>query len=149
MVSSKIITLALAAITSAAIIRRDKTVWQPPANSRWQIVLTGSIPDMSAHKPPIVDVDVFDTQTSAIAQFKQAGQKVICYFSAGTYEDWRPDAGQFSPGDMGAKLPQWKGEQWLNVRSAGVWTVMAARMKMASEKGCDAVDPDNMGTCRV
>jgi hypothetical protein len=47
---------------------------------------------------------------------------------------------------MGVGLPQWPGEFWLDIRQENVWTVMKDRIKLAHEKGCDAIDPDNMGT---
>jgi hypothetical protein len=64
---------------------------------------------------------------------------------AGTSEDWRPDYSSFQDVDKGSGLPDWHGEKWLDIRSASVWAVMANRIKMASDKGCDAIDPDNMG----
>lgn len=73
------------------------------------------------------------------------GKKVICYYSAGSSENWRPDYKDFEQADMGSALEGWAGENWLNIRNANVLNVMKARIKMASEKGCDAIDPDNMG----
>ncbi|PWN32697.1 family 114 glycoside hydrolase, partial [Meira miltonrushii] len=68
----------------------------------------------------------------------------ICYFSAGSYEDWRPDAKKFHKKDLGAPLEGWQGESWLNVRSANVHNIMKARLDLAVKKGCNAVDPDNV-----
>jgi hypothetical protein len=73
-----------------------------------------------------------------------AGRKVICYFSAGSYEDWRSDAKQFPAAALGNALDGWPGENWLDTRSAAVRTIMQARMDLAVSKGCDAVDPDNV-----
>lgn len=44
----------------------------------------------------IYDVDLFDATTAQIAEYKKQGKKVVCYFSAGSFEDWRSDAAQFS-----------------------------------------------------
>lgn len=38
----------------------------------------------------------------------------------------------------------WEGEKWLNTIHAGVRSIMANRVKLAEEKGCQAVDPDNI-----
>lgn len=72
------------------------------------------------------------------------GKKIICYFSAGTSEVWRPDYHLFKVQDQGANLPLWPGEKWLNVRSPDVWQIMQRRIKFAGQQGCDAIDPDNM-----
>jgi hypothetical protein len=39
----------------------------------------------------VVVVDMFDTDASEIAAFKADGHTVVCYYSAGTFEDWRDD----------------------------------------------------------
>jgi hypothetical protein len=38
----------------------------------------------------------------------------------------------------------WEKEKWLNLNSDNVRQIMAKRLELAAEKGCDAVDPDNM-----
>jgi hypothetical protein len=127
----------------------SKLPWVPKVNDTWQIILShppiinkydqSTTPDVS-----IFDIDLFDTPTSTITRLHELGKKVICYFSAGSYEDWRPDAGQFKPEDLGKDLDGWPGEKWLDLRSENVRDIMEKRIKMASEKGCDGVDPDNV-----
>ncbi len=68
----------------------------------------------------------------------------MCYFSAGSYEDWRPDAGDFNSADLGNTLDGWPDERWLDIRSTNVRNIMAARLDLAAQKGCDAVEPDNV-----
>jgi hypothetical protein len=118
---------------------------------RAQIILNGVINTSMPLTPdvPVWDLDMFDTPASAIATLKSKGKFVICYFSAGTYENWRSDASKFNSNDLGKPLASWAGEQWLNVRSNGVKDVMAARIKLAASKGCDAIDPDNIGMPRL
>ena len=76
------------------------------------------------------------------------GQKVVCYFSAGTWESWRPDADQFPDEVLGNRLGKWSRgpnvERWLDIRADVVRAAMRARIAKAQEKGCDAVDPDNV-----
>jgi len=43
----------------------------------------------------IYDVDLFDSTAAQIATYKKAGKKVVCYFSAGSFEDWQSDAKSF------------------------------------------------------
>ncbi len=109
----------------------------------WHIQLQGEID--TGYDVDLYDVDLFDTPESLIASLKAAGKTVICYFSAGTYEEWRPDADTLlSAGALGAPLPDWEGEWWLDIRLDGVREVMQTRLDLAKAKGCDGVDPDNM-----
>ena len=88
---------------------------------------------------------MFNNTAETIHDIQSNGHKVICYFSAGSYEDWRPDADQFQNGtDLGKPLDGWPGEWWLNTTSANVRRIMLSRLDIASKKGCDGVDPDNV-----
>lgn len=112
------------------------------------MILTGVIPDNTVTiQPatiPIFDVDLFYTNKSAISTLHAQGKKVICYFSAGSSEDWRPDDMDFPVADKGPCLNGWAGERYLNIRTQGVFNVMQKRMQLAAEKACDAIDPDNV-----
>lgn len=88
---------------------------------------------------------MYDNPTSTIKKLHSLNRKVICYFSAGSYEDWRTDASKFQKSDYGKPLdPIWVGEWWLDTRSANVRKIMVERMTLAQSKGCDGVDPDNV-----
>jgi len=136
---------------SSVLKRADPSaaLWQPAVGAQWQIVINnnvsvdpfkGSIPS----SPDIWDIDLFNTPKDVFDTLHEQGKKIICYFSAGTGEDWRPDYSQFAPADLGDKLGCWPGERYLNLKSEGVWNIMAARIKLANDKGCDGIDPDNM-----
>ncbi|KAF2669987.1 hypothetical protein BT63DRAFT_432522 [Microthyrium microscopicum] len=90
------------------------------------------------------DLDLFDTPAATIAALKATGKKVLCYLSAGTYEPGRPDSTQLAATTLGAALPAWPDEKWLDVRDPAVLTIMQARIALAASKGCDGIDPDNM-----
>jgi endo-alpha-1,4-polygalactosaminidase (GH114 family) len=100
---------------------------------------TTTIPNVS-----IFDIDLFDTPADTIKHLHNMGKKVICYFSAGSYEDWRPDASEFTKEDLGRGLDGWPGEKWLNLESENVRRIMKSRVDLAKSKGCDGVDPDNV-----
>lgn len=119
--------------------------WQPPPRTTWQIQINGGRIDLS-FEAQAYEVDLFDTPTETIAELHRLGRKVICYFSAGTFEDWRPDAARFDGyGLLGAPLEDWPGERYLDIRRLDVLgPILQARMDLAVEKGCDAVDPDNV-----
>jgi endo-alpha-1,4-polygalactosaminidase (GH114 family) len=119
-----------------------KAIWTPPPGTTWQIQFSGTLD--TAVDVEVYDIDLFDTAQAHIDALKTAGRKVICYFSAGSYEDWRPDKGSFKKADYGKALDNWPGEWWLDVRSQNVKDIMAARMDLAVQKRCDGVDPDNV-----
>jgi hypothetical protein len=123
--------------------------WTPKVNDTWQIILshppllaeadTATTPNVS-----IFDIDLFDTPIETITKLHKLGKKVICYFSAGSYEDWRPDAKEFTDADKGKQLDGWPGEKWINPSSDNVRAIMKRRIELAKSKGCDGVDPDNI-----
>jgi hypothetical protein len=98
----------------------------------------------TSYNATVYDIDLVDASAVTIAQLKAAGRKVVCYFSAGSSEDWRPDYSKFATADKGKALDGWAGEKWLDIRSANVRAVMAARLDLAQSKGCDGVEPDNV-----
>jgi hypothetical protein len=103
----------------------------------------------------IWDIDLWDATPNDISALKKAGKKVICYFSAGTSEAWRPDYNKLQAYNLGKVCKDdgckgsWGGEEWLDIRVGDVRKVMQQRIKLASEKGCDAIDPDNVGTSLI
>lgn len=117
-------------------------IWRPTPGTTWQWQLSGAL-DTSV-SAAVYDVDLFETSASQIAALKAAGRKVICYFSAGSYEPGRPDSASFPAAVKGSVMDGWPDERWLDIRSSAVRTIMAARIDTAVSKGCDAVEPDNV-----
>ncbi len=130
------------------------SVWKPAVGATWQIILQGSLKlDASSTSVTpnveIYDIDLFtNTKNGAdrtvIDALHRLNKKVICYFSAGSYEPNRPDSGKFNDADIGNELNGWPGEHWLNLNSQSVRDIMAARVQLAAKMGCDAIDPDNV-----
>lgn len=92
------------------------------------------------------NLDLFDISSETMQSLRANGTFVMCYFSAGSWEDWRPDASQFPSEVLGNNLQGWPGEKYLDIRSPVVRDLMAARMDLGISKGCDGFDPDNMDT---
>ncbi len=115
----------------------------PPQQASWQIQFTGPLQlDLPVQ---VFDLDLFDTPPEVIARLHQRSVYVMCYFSAGTWEEWRPDADAFPQEVLGKPLEDWPGERWMDIRRLDVLApIMEARMDLAREKGCDGVDPDNV-----
>ncbi len=116
--------------------------FKPTLLMTWQWQLSGDI--NTGYDVEMYDIDLFDTSQDLIQQIQSSGKKVICYFSAGSYEDWRDDASDFNESDLGNPLGGWDGENWLDVRSSNVRAIMQQRLDLARQKGCDGVEPDNM-----
>ncbi|KEQ72967.1 endo alpha-1,4 polygalactosaminidase precursor [Aureobasidium namibiae CBS 147.97] len=136
----------LSVLGGVNVYANSTPLWQPLPGTPWQIVLSSPV---NAWKPmvpalSIYDIDMYGNNALNIQQMHLQGIKVICYFSAGSWEVWRPDAGLFPPQDLGRDLSGWPGERWVNTDSKNVRDIMAERIRLAAEKGCDAVDPDNM-----
>lgn len=91
------------------------------------------------------DVDLFETKDAEMAKLHQDGRVVICYFSAGSWGQYRPDSGKFPDSVKGSPLdPPFADELWLDIRSPVVRDLMKARLDLAVTRGCDGVEPDNV-----
>jgi hypothetical protein len=127
------------------VIRLSYSVpyWRPALNTSWQIQYSGAI-DTSLNVQ-VYNLDGFDTPTATVAALHARGIKVMCYISAGSYENWRPDAASFPASVLGNPLDGWPGERWLDIRQIGILKpIMEARMNMCKTKGFDGIDPDNV-----
>ena len=116
-------------------------LWQPAPGTSWQWQLTDSI-DTSVDVA-MYDIDLF-VPKATIDKLHQDGRVVICYFSAGSWENWRDDAGDFPSAALGNELDGWPDERWLDVTNATVRSIMQARLDFAVQQGCDGVEPDNV-----
>ena len=118
-------------------------IWRPSPGTSWQWQLDGTI-DTSIDVD-MYDIDLFDVPEATIADLKAAGRVVICYFSAGSWEDWRPDAGDYPASVLGDPLDGWPGERWVDIRRLDLLgPILEARLDLASTKGCAGVEPDNV-----
>ncbi len=125
------------------LIRAGDT-WRPALNTSWQIQYSGTPIDQSVDAA-MYDIDLFDSEASLVAALHAQGRKVICYMSAGSWEDWRPDQGAFPPAVLGKDYVGWPGEKWLDIRRIDLLgPIMQARLDQCKSKGFDGVDPDNL-----
>ena len=121
---------------------RAEAAWTPHASDTWQWQLSGTLD--TAYNVAVYDIDLFETPLPTIAALHARGIHVVCYFSAGSGENWRPDYAAFAKTDLGHPLSGWAGERWLDTRSKTVRAVMTRRLDLAVAKGCDGVEPDNV-----
>jgi hypothetical protein len=120
------------------------SVWQPAPGLDWQWQLS-DLPIDTSFDVPVYDIDLFETAQGEIDTLHASGRIVICYFSAGSWESYRPDADQYPDSIKGSPLdPPFADELWVDIRSAELRALLAARMDLAAQKNCDAVEPDNV-----
>lgn len=125
------------------VMTSGQTIWQPSPGTNWQWQLKGSID--TSFDVEMYDIDLFDAPQSVIDQLHADGRVVICYFSAGSWEDWRDDAGDFPASVLGKPLDGWPDEKWLDIRQLDMLgPLMQARLDVAAQKQCDGVEPDNV-----
>jgi hypothetical protein len=116
--------------------------FKPQKDSSWQWQLIGNV--NISYDVDIYDIDLFDTDVKTIRKLKSQGKKVICYFSAGSFEDWRQDKDKFPKELLGNGVDGWAGERWLDISNDKLAPIMIARLDLAVKKGCDGVEPDNV-----
>lgn len=117
--------------------------WRPAPGTTWQWQLSGTV-DTSV-EAQVYDIDLLETPQETINALHFAGRKVICYFSAGSYEVRRPDADSFPRRVVGESLdPPFASERWLDIRKPALRPIMQARLDLARSKHCDGVEPDNL-----
>jgi hypothetical protein len=119
------------------------SIWQPTPGTSWQWQLAGTID--TSFDVDMYDVDLVETPQSVIDELHGDGRIVICYFSAGSWENYRPDKDAFPSSVKGKKLDGWPEEKWLDIRQISTLApIMGARLDLAVSKGCDGVEPDNI-----
>ncbi len=124
----------------------DGNWYRPPVDATWHWQLQPGDGDTlnTGYDVDVYDIDLFDAPDEVIEALHADGRAVICYFSAGTYEDFRDDAGAFDAEALGDPLGDFPDEKWLDIRTANVREIMLARLDIAAARGCDGVEPDNM-----
>ena len=119
-------------------------LWRPAPGTTWQWQLAELPADLTADAE-VFDLDLFETSVEEVARLHAAGRRVICYISAGSWEEWRPDADDFPESVIGADYEGWPGEKWLDIRKLDALApVLRARLDLCRKKGFDAVEPDNI-----
>ncbi len=117
--------------------------WQPAVGTTWQWQLDGPID--TSFDVQMYDVDLFEAGADTLAELQGDGRMVVCYISAGSWEEWRPDADDFPDEVLGNDYDGWPGERWLDIRRIDLLApIMRARLDLCREKGFVGVEPDNV-----
>ncbi len=117
--------------------------YNPKPGISWQLQLQGDI--NTKYDVDLYDIDLFDSPQYVIDELHNRDIKVICYFSAGSAENWRDDFDKFPKSVLGKDYKNWPGEKWLDISNYEMFKdIMLARLDLAVKKKCDGVDPDNI-----
>lgn len=118
--------------------------WAPgPTTAAWQWQLQGKI-DTSV-PACVYELDGFETSKATVAKLQAQGVKVICYLDVGSWEEYRPDAGEFPKSSLGDVYEGWEEERWLDIAHFRKFApIMEKRISMCAYKGFDGVEPDNI-----
>lgn len=123
---------------------KKNTWWKPSVNLTWQWHLSEPPVDTTIDAE-VYDIDLFDNDRSVIEELHRKGRKVIGYISAGSWENWRPDAAMYPSAVLGNDYEGWPGERWLDIRRIDLLApIIRARLDLCVAKGFDAVEPDNI-----
>ncbi len=138
----RLLPAVLVAVLPFAACGQETATKGVAVDATWQWQLQGDI--NTAYDVDVYDIDLFDAPPDVIDELRGAGRTVICYFSAGSFEQWRDDAGDFPAAAIGEPLDGWEDERWVDTRDATVRGILAARLDLAVERGCHGVEPDNV-----
>jgi hypothetical protein len=115
-------------------------LWVPSPGTTWHWQLSGVV-DVSVDAD-VFDVDLFEASAATVDELHARGRAVVCYMSAGSWEEYRPDADAF-PDVVKGRSNGWPGEKWLDIRRIDVLgPIMEARLDLCAAKGFDGVEFD-------
>ena len=117
--------------------------WHPAVQTSWQIQLSAKIDTNVAVQ--MFEIDMFDHEKDGmVGKLHAKGAKVLCYVSAGSWEDWRPDASSY-PAVVKGNSNGWPGEKWVDIRRLDILgPILEARMNRCDAAGFDGIDFDNV-----
>lgn len=124
--------------------------WKPtpdkPIHWHWQLTQDFQYPRDVLPNVTVYDIDGEHATAQTVAQLHALGPdiKVICYFDAGVYEDYRSDKSAFPQSVIGNADEGWEGSYWLDIRQQNILLpIMRNRMvNWCKNKGFDAIEPD-------
>ena len=114
MFTSTIVSVLAVAGLATARPNQIRAPMRFPNGIGWDIVLQSvnvTLQQLKDAPGPVIDIDLWDHYDPAsgrnnISALANAGKQVICYFSAGSRENWRPDKDEFQPEDYGKDSKQ-------------------------------------------
>ncbi len=132
------------ALVKPSVSHAESSWWVPAQSTTWQWQL-GSEPVDQSVEAQMYDIDLFENSAEVVSSLHAQGRHVICYLDAGTWEQWRPDAGEFPSSVLGNVVAGFPNERWLDISNlSAIEPIMKARLEMCKQKGFDGVEADNV-----
>jgi hypothetical protein len=118
--------------------------WHPaPRTAAWQWQLQGQF--RLAAGASVYDIDGFESTVGDVRAIHRHRDKAICYLDVGSWEEYRPDAGEFPKSVLGRRYEGFPEERWLDIAHFRKFApIMEKRIEMCARKRFDAVEPDNI-----
>src|ERR1700759_2773331 len=118
--------------------------WHPqPQTGGWQWQLQGKF--QLTPGADVYDIDAFESTVGNVRAIHRHRAKAICYLDVGSWEEYRPDAGQFPESVLGKRYEGYSEQRWLDIgHYKKLPAIMEKRISMGASKGFDAVEPDNI-----
>ncbi|MCD4756423.1 endo alpha-1,4 polygalactosaminidase [bacterium] len=139
-----ILTVCVLTATLLYLQKEETSYWIPQVGDSFQWQLSGSPIDTTI-EVDIYDIDLFETPQEVIDNLHTNDKKVICYINVGAWEQFRNDSDQFKEEILGNNCEGWEGERWLDISRYEIFSdILEQRFDLAKEKGCDAIEPDNI-----
>ncbi|OUM69106.1 glycoside hydrolase family 114 protein, partial [Piromyces sp. E2] len=105
--------------------------------------------EVSKEKADVIEISL-EKDKSIIDQLHRNGKKVVCYFSGGTVETYRDYFKEYkSAGILKNRYSAWSDEYWIDYRISKYQSLIKQRIRTAVQKGCDAIDVDNVDGYQV
>lgn len=135
---------ALASLAALLLCGPATARWLPaPTTAPWQWQLQGKID--TGVEASVYDVDGFETSASVVRRLHRQGRRAVCYLDVGSWESYRPDAGQFPRSVIGRRYEGFPDEHWLDIRRFHLFAKpLRHRFDICARKGFDALEPDNL-----
>jgi len=136
-------------IAASLLLANANALFQPNQQMTWNIALGEKNFSVSKEDAEVVEIDF--NSVDLIKSLHAAGKKVICYFSGGTLEKWRYDYDEYKKHDGLVREPYdgWEDELIVDYRKDSLKPLLKERMKRSKERGCDAIDVDNVDLYQV
>ncbi len=118
--------------------------WHPePGTAAWQWQLQGKF--QLTPGASVYDIDGFESTLVDVRAIHRHRRKAICYLDVGSWEEYRPDAGQFPKSVLGRRYEGFPEERWLDIAHFREFApIIEKRIETCARKRFDAVEPDNI-----
>lgn len=153
-----VVTSGIAGLSSGALATPKR--WLPTPKDRWVYEIGSAAPRLGLCVKPwsggrcvkptvwVLDLHAADgvtLNTFHVMLVHHSFAHAVCYVSAGSVEQWRPDAADFPDSVLGQPLDGWLGERWIDIRRRDLLRpILAARADRCARAGFDAIDWDNV-----